>query len=208
MSGCMMFSDFIEYVLNLFRHGLWRILFGLGFQFFGTQYFAFESSVRIFCVTGQARHRSCHHGRQHGNVANVHGWRSRSRRSLLRAGNRNALRVVVILRLAQAEDERSHIVPQLRVFAVFTCQSHGVANVSRSSIIGRQDKVYTFRPAGDIAEFTFEFTEVPGCRTDVLLGWCIWSAGKPRCTAVSGIICISPRAPAHDTASGSKPDSW
>ena len=40
-------SDFIEYVLNLFRHGLWRILFGLGFQFFGTQYFAFESSVRI-----------------------------------------------------------------------------------------------------------------------------------------------------------------
>ena len=40
-------SDFIEYVLNLFRHGLWRILFGLGFQFFGTQYFAFESSARI-----------------------------------------------------------------------------------------------------------------------------------------------------------------
>ena len=40
-------SDFIEYVLNLFRHGLWRILFGLGFHFFGTQYFAFESSARI-----------------------------------------------------------------------------------------------------------------------------------------------------------------
>ena len=39
--------DFIEYVLNLFRHGLWRILFGLGFHFFGTQYFAFESSARI-----------------------------------------------------------------------------------------------------------------------------------------------------------------
>ena len=38
---------FIEYVLNLFRHGLWRILFGLGFHFFGTQYFAFESSARI-----------------------------------------------------------------------------------------------------------------------------------------------------------------
>ena len=78
--------------------------------------------------------------------------------------------VVIILRLAQAEDERSHVVPQVRVFAVLACQGHGVADVSRASIIGRQDKVYTFRPAGYIAEFTFEFTEVPGCRTDVLFG--------------------------------------
>ena len=40
-------ADFLEDVQDLFRLGLWRILFGRGFHFYGTQYIAVESSARI-----------------------------------------------------------------------------------------------------------------------------------------------------------------
>ena len=118
--------------------------------------------------------------------------------------------IVVVLRLSQFQHIGCHLTPTMVVLTVTFGKCHRIADMVRTTVITCQHEVRAFKMVADISKRALQLCYIFRRSRDI----CLFASGSyrrlrdtPRWSAVPGMICIRPFAPANDTALGSNVDS-